>query len=88
MRGNGYGGELVLGSINFCYCYLLYVAGPRILETIYPIGWRKSAKKRLVENWRALRGLSVSTRRVNAGGPKGIIPNSDACGTRWQEDRG
>ena len=45
MRGNRNVGELVLVSINFCYCYLLYVveavgAGPRILETIYPIGWR------------------------------------------------
>jgi hypothetical protein len=62
MRGNGYVGELVLSSINFCYCYLLYVAEavvacPRTLETIYPIGWRGgNVMKRLIENWRALRG--------------------------------
>jgi hypothetical protein len=72
MRGNGYVGELVLpGSINFCYCYLLYVAGPRILETIYPIGWRKSAMKRLVENWRALRG------------PVGVDEDGEG---RWSEE--
>ena len=56
MRGNGYVGELVLSSINFCYCYLLYVAEavvacPRTLETIYPIGWRGgNVMKRLIEN--------------------------------------
>ena len=53
---------------------MLYVAGPRILEMIYPIGRRECDEKVGRKLAGTKGGLSVSTRKVKAGGPKSIIP--------------
>jgi len=78
---------LVLGSINFCYCYFLYVAeavvsGPRILEIIYPIGWRWECDEKVTLGGHS-GGLSVPV-RMNAGGSKGIKMWS-TLSRRWRE---
>ena len=75
MRGNRNVGELVLVSINCCYCYLLYVAeavgaGPRILETIYPIGWREEC-----DGW-------VGRKLAGTKGPVGV----DMGKCKWSEE--